>query len=222
MSTTRWHKQLLLTATATALLVLSGCAERAAGPPVTQQRAVNAFHSVDLRGTADVTVAIGAGPSLAITADAETLKNTTASVRNGVLVIDNEPNWHWLGTSGKVTVQISTPTLNSLSINGAGNVVVSGASGSGLALALQGAGNIKASGQTSALNARINGAGNMDLSRLVAGDATVAVNGTGSLKVHATVSLEATVNGVGSITYAGAPQRVDSHVNGVGSIAPAR
>jgi Putative auto-transporter adhesin, head GIN domain len=220
--TTHWHRRLARTALAASLFALGACSDRAAGPAITEVRGVDAFHSIDLRGAADLEIAAGAATSLAITADAATLKNTTTTVRNGLLVIDIRTDWLGLRSSGKVTVRLATPILNSLSVHGAGNVRVNGISGTGLALALQGAGNVEAAGATDALNARINGAGNMDLSRLIAGDATVAVNGAGKLQVHATGSLEAQVNGVGSISYAGPPQRLDTRINGVGSITPAR
>jgi hypothetical protein len=106
-------------------------------------------------------------------------------------------------------------------MNGAGNIGITGIHGQAVSIALQGAGNLVASGQTATLNARLNGAGNIDLSRLISGDATVAVNGAGNLTAHVTGSLQAEVNGVGSITYAGKPRQVESNINGVGRIVAA-
>jgi hypothetical protein len=85
---------------------------------------------------------------------------------------------------------------------------------------LSGAGEVTATGAVQSLNARINGAGNMDLSKLSAVDATVYVNGAGELTVNVTGSLEAELNGVGNIRYAGNPQKVEPQINGVGHIGP--
>jgi Putative auto-transporter adhesin, head GIN domain len=219
-SITRWPENCARAALLVALTALAACSGEH-GQTLTEQRGVDAFHSVDLRGAADVSVTVGPATSVSLTAGAETLKGIETRVQNGVLIIDNEPGWRWFSRTGKLEVRIETPLLNALAVNGAGNVTITGVRGTALALALQGAGNLTAAGQTAALNARINGAGNMDLSQLVAGDASIAVNGAGSLAANVTGSLQATVNGVGSITYSGNPQKVEPQINGVGSIAPA-
>lgn len=220
-SITRWPDNLARAALLLAMAALAGCGGEHGGASRTEQRGVDVFHSIDLRGAADVTVEIGAASSVSLTAGAETLKGIVTQVQNGVLIIDSKPGWRWFGATGKLEVHITAPLLNALAVNGAGNVTITGVHGEALALALQGAGNLKAAGQTAALNARINGAGSMDLTQLAAGDATIVVNGAGSLAAHVTGSLQATVNGVGTITYTGSPQKVESAINGVGSIAPA-
>jgi hypothetical protein len=203
------------------LLALSACSGGNTGPPVTEQRGVDAFHSIDLRGAGDAEITVGPAGSVTLVADAATLKSTSTEVRNGMLVIESRASWPWFGKSSRVEMRITLPTLNALAMNGAGNIGISGVHGQAVSIALQGAGNLVASGQTAALNARLNGAGNMDLSRLVAGDATIAVNGAGNLTTHVTGSLQAEVNGVGSISYAGKPRQVESNINGVGRIVAA-
>jgi Putative auto-transporter adhesin, head GIN domain len=66
----------------------------------------------------------------------------------------------------------------------------------------------------------MNGAGKMDLSQLEAVSALVTANGAGSIDVNSTGSLDATVNGVGTINYYGKPAKVTTAINGVGSISP--
>ncbi len=221
-SITRWPEDLTRMALLAALAALAACSGASGGASVTELRGVDAFHSIDLRGAADVSVEIGPATSVALTAGRETLQGINTQVQNGVLIIDSKPGWRWFGDTGKLNVHITTPQLNALAVNGAGNVTITGVQGTALALALQGAGNLTAAGQTAALNARINGAGNMDLTHLVAVDASIVVNGAGSLTADVTGSLQATVNGVGSITYTGNPQKVESAIHGVGSIAPAK
>jgi hypothetical protein len=218
MSITHWRS---LAAT-WLLLIAAGCGNPPSGPITSEVRGADAFHSIDLRGAADLSVLVGAVGSVAVIGDAATLERTVTRVQHGVLIVENESAWTFLGGRGKVEIRVTMPSLNTLSLNGAGNVSINGISGDGLSLVLQGAGNLEASGKTAALNARMNGAGNMDLSHLVAGDATVAVNGAGNLSAHVTGSLQASVNGVGSITYAGNPGKVSTEINGVGSIKPAQ
>lgn len=220
--TTRWREgSVTRILVAAAMLAMAACSHEAGGPPRTEQRGVDLFHSIDLRGAIDATVQAGARPSVTLVASPETLKAIRTRVENGMLVVDMEPGNHWLHDAEKIEIHITLQTLNALAMNGAGKVSITGIDSSALALALQGAGSISASGKSATLNARVNGAGSMDVSALVAGDASVVVNGAGELKANVTGSLEATVNGVGSITYAGKPQRVESQIHGVGRIVAA-
>jgi Putative auto-transporter adhesin, head GIN domain len=201
------------------LLVMTGCGA-AAGPTITQQRGVEAFHSVDLRVAATVDILVGPPASLSLTADAKTLEELDAHVQAGMLIIDQQRHRSWFGRSGQLQIRLTAPSLKSVTLNGAGELTVNGLNGGPLALVLQGAGNIEASGVVDILTARVNGAGNMDLSHLESREATVSVNGAGNLEVNATQNLDATVNGVGSISYAGKPQNLTTSIHGVGSITP--
>jgi hypothetical protein len=220
-STTHWRNGLPHATACTALLLLAACSRAPAGAGISERRGVDAFHSIDLHGAAEVDVEVGPASSVELVADADILKSITTGVRNGMLVIESRPGWHWLGDSGGVRMHITLPVLNALAMNGAGNVTIHGIHGQAVSIALQGAGNLVATGKTAAMNARLNGAGNMDLSQLTAGDATLAVNGAGNLVANVTGSLQAEVNGVGSIIYAGKPRQVESNVNGVGRIVSA-
>lgn len=217
MSITRLPDIRLLLA-AVSLLLLAACS-RDAGPPVTEPRGVDAFHSIDLRTAARMDVEVGPAARVTLTAPAGLLAKVTTRVENEVLVIDAQNGLASLG-GRDLQVRITLPELKSLAVNGAGDVVLRGVRGEGLSLVVQGAGKVVADGEVQALNARLNGAGELALARVRAVDATVLVNGAGSLTTTVTGSLQAEVNGVGSITYAGNPQQVDSRINGVGRITP--
>jgi hypothetical protein len=206
---------------AASLLVLAGCSRGTAGERIAEPRGVDAFHSIDLRGSGEADVQVGPAGSVTLVAAPEILKTITTQVHNGMLVIENRPGWKMFTNPGRVEMHITLPALNALAMNGAGDVQINGLHGEAVSLALQGAGNLTAAGQTNGLNARLNGAGNMDLSRLVAGDASIAVNGAGNLDANVTGSLQAEVNGVGSITYSGKPRNVESSIKGVGRIVAA-
>jgi hypothetical protein len=206
----------------TCLLLLGACSGEASGPVITQQRGVDTFHSIDLRGAARISVLVGPATSVAVTGSTGALKNFDTRVQNGMLILESHRKLGWLsGDDARFELRITTPTLHAFAINGAGDVSINGVSGEALAIAVQGAGRLEASGEIKALNARINGAGDIDLSHLLASDASLVVNGTGKLSAHVTGSLDAKVNGVGTITYSGNPQKVDSAINGVGSISAA-
>ncbi len=138
----------------------------------------------------------------------------------GALVLEEKSRWYWGAPTGEIRLHVTVPALRALSVYGAGDVSISGVAGGDLAISLRGAGNLAAIGTVETLQAEISGAGNMELSRLIAVNATVAVNGAGNLQVHATGKLDATLNGVASISYGGKPTQVQTDINGVGSISP--
>lgn len=201
------------------LALLAACSGGGGGPVRTEQRDLGNFHAVEMRGAADLVVDVGPAASLRITADATTLGELKNRVVEGKLIIEHERHWAWLGGS-TLKLHLTTPSLDALVMNGAGDVTINGVAGGQLELLLDGAGKMQATGATDRLAAHLNGAGDMDLSRLAAGNADVSVNGAGNLEVRASGALAATVNGVGSISYAGNPHPVATQINGVGSIKP--
>lgn len=216
-SITRWHK-VALAAGMVANLALAGCSEADSGPVSAEDRPVGTFQSIELRGAAQMDVLVGPAPSLSITASPNSRAVFTSEVRGDTLMLEAHNRfWQRLG---KVEVRVTLPQLRSLSVNGAGDVSVTGAGGEALNLSLNGAASLEANGKVGTLTANMNGAGSMDLSRLEAESATVSLNGAGSLEVNATGALDATVNGVGSINYYGKPAKVTTAINGVGSISP--
>jgi Putative auto-transporter adhesin, head GIN domain len=217
--TTHWLEATRLAGCA-AFVLLTGCSVPL-GATVTQQRGVEAFDSVDLRVAGKVDILVGPAASLSVTSDTKTLEGLDVHVQSGMLIIDEHRQRSWFGRSAQLQVRLTAPALKAIALNGAGELTVNGLNGGPLVLVVQGAGNIEASGSIDVLTARINGAGNMDLSRVAAREATVTLNGAGHLEVNAKEKLDATVNGVGSIEYAGKPPQLTTSINGVGSIAPA-
>jgi hypothetical protein len=200
------------------LLLLGACGPRASGPPVSQARGVDAFHSIELRGAADVEVTVGDRNALVVEASPGVLEHVDTRVINGKLVVESHGGSGWFSTRGPVHVRATLPKLNSFQLNGAGRVSIAGLNGGATSIVMSGAGQIEAQGRLDTLTAHSNGAGEIDLSRVAATDAEVAVNGAGSLEVTATGRLDATVNGVGSIVYGGPPAVLNTSINGVGSI----
>jgi hypothetical protein len=219
-NTNHWSRRALRGAALLLLSVLAACQRYEEGSQVTQNRGVDAFHSVELRGAATLDVLVGAQQSLVVEGGSRGLERLRTEVRNGRLVIESRGNWLWNQGTTRLRVRITVPQLRALELNGAGNITINGLDGGALALVLSGAGALEGGGRVETLTARVNGAGSIDLSRLEATDAEVAVNGTGSIDVNVTGRLDATVNGVGNIEYLGKPAQLNSSINGVGSIGP--
>jgi len=219
MSTTRWLEAGTTRAAAplaavTLAAMLGGCTREASGPARTEQRGVDAFHSVDLRGAGDASVEVGGTTSLSLTADDATLRDVKTSVLNGTLIIENHSSWH--GSS--LQMHLTIPELRSFAVNGAGTVKIHGVHSNGLMLVVDGAGKVVADGTTTALNARINGAGDMDLAQLGAGDTALNIKGAGHIRAQVAGSLDAKIVGAGKIEYSGSPTSLTTQVAGAGTI----
>lgn len=85
-------------------------------------------------------------------------------------------------------------------------------------LSISGSGEITASGQTDSLEVEIPGSGNASLDELSASNVTAAIDGSGAVSLVATGTLDASISGSGSITYAGNPRDVSKNVSGSGAI----
>lgn len=213
------HRPARLASIAAALglvVMVAGCARDAGGPAITQDRVVQPFDSIELRGAAAVDVLVGEQQSLVVEGSPRTLETLDTAVRGQRLVIEHRGTWFWRGD--ELRVRVTVPELRAVELDGAGSITVIGLSGGETSLVLSGAGRMEAVGEVDSVHARVNGAGSIDLSRLAATDGDVSVNGAGSIEVSATGTLSASVNGVGSVRYAGTPARLDTSINGVGSI----
>jgi len=200
-------------------LVLTACGSssttRGSGNVVSVPRAVSPFSHLDFTGAAEVSVRVGGKTAVTIRGDDNIVPLITTDVRDGTLVISSR---HGYSSKNTLRVEIVTPTLGSAVLSGAGSVTADGIHSQRFTADLRGAGRIELGGTTRSVGVSVNGVGSAELGSLVARDAIVDVNGTGSVHVYATGTLDATVNGVGSIRYSGKPATVHTSINGLGSV----
>ncbi|WP_129641616.1 head GIN domain-containing protein [Peristeroidobacter agariperforans] len=206
-------------------LLLSGCGgghdgggDR--GPVVSERRDVGSFDSISLEGAAKLEIRIGEPLSVQVSGNERTIGRTETRVSGGTLHIKNKVrDWGMLRNNTRLTVKITLPELQSLEVEGGNDVSVAGLHGGDTAIKAAGATNIIADGQLDELTVRLAGAGHADLSKLAVADAKVTVDGVGSVIVNPQESLDATMNGVGAIFYTGSPRKVNTRMNGLGTIA---
>jgi hypothetical protein len=117
-----------------------------------------------------------------------------------------------------MSVEVTVPTLNALTLAGGGTIVVDGIKGESLKVALSGGGNLTGSGTVTSLGVTLDGSGNVWFTRVAANDVHAVLSGSGNIFVTATKSLDASVPGSGTISYAGNPQAVTKSVTGSGAI----
>jgi len=104
-----------------------------------------------------------------------------------------------------------------LDLSGAGSVKLDIVTNS-VMIQMSGAGVIELAGQTNSQEAYISGAGGLMAEDLRSKDCDVNLSGVGGAQVYVTEKLEASITGIGGITYSGNPQMIEKQVTGLGKI----
>ncbi len=202
---------------AVALIVLPLAAPGRAAGDVSETRNVAGFDRIRVEGAFTTVVRVGGnGTRVVVTGSQDTVGRVTTEVNGGTLLVGMRSGGNFFSQSPKL--EISLPRLRSFANAGTGSANITGLSGGRIEIRNDGAASIVASGRASREDISLAGTGKIDATAVDAHDVTVDNDGVGSVSVRASGSLTMNVNGVGSIRYAGNPSKVQSQVNGVGSI----
>jgi Putative auto-transporter adhesin, head GIN domain len=215
----------LLSAVLLVAFALAGCRDHHVdrGPMQSETRPVAEFDSISLRGSAQLRVKIGPERSVEVEGNEKALKRLSTEVNGNTLYIDTSTrDWNFSGGSSRLVINVVTPHVGELRIEGGNDVRLVGLDGGRSNIDIEGAAHLKAEGRLDELTVHMAGAGHADLKGLLANTAKVTVDGVGSVFVNATESLDATMNGVGAILYSGTPRDVNTSMNGVGTISKDR
>ena len=188
------------------------------GVAATQARSLPPFTGVDLAGDNNIIVHVGARQSVIIHADSNLLRRVTTRVRSGRLVVGTTAGN--LNPKTPMFVTVSVPSLDALTLQGAGNITATGIDSRSFTAAVPGSGNIHATGTTTRLDVTISGEGTALLRQLIARDVNAALGGDGTIRLTATHRLNASVSGSGTILYGGYPPYVTTKVSENGTISP--
>jgi hypothetical protein len=203
-----------------ALFTFSACRHfgkgvQGSGVRKTEKRDLSAFKSIETTGAYEVQVTCQQAASFEIEGDDNLLPLIKTEVRNGVLHIYNESSYT---TTRAIVVRITVPDLDTISSTGAADIHIANVKNDQLSISSTGAGKIEAAGETKFVHISSTGAGKIDTGRLHAERAKVTVTGAAKVDVYASQQLDATVSGVGQVTYAGNPGVVNKSVSGIGSV----
>ena len=186
------------------------------GVAATETRDLPPFSSVELAGSNTVTISVGEEQSVVVRADSNLVDRVTTTVQDGSLVIGNIPGSYT--TKSPMSVTISVPSLEALTLTGSGVVTVTEIEASSLTVRLPGSGVLRAGGTATELDVSVGGSGDAQLEHLIAGDVRAVLSGSGRIVLTATKSLHASVSGSGAIMYGGNPQEVTTSITGSGAI----
>ena len=207
-----------------------------------QTRKVDPFTEISVRIGANVHLVQGATQSVDIVAKPSTLEQLITEVKEGKLII-RFPTKTLLWKTfqpGDITINITVPTINALSVigsgeliaedeikskmmdlevNGSGNIKLSELSSERVKTTISGSGNIIVAGKTTAqdLSIVISGSGNFRGMDYSADDVSIKISGSGNADIEARNNLYIRLMGSGTVTYKGKP-KLDQSITGSGVV----
>jgi len=202
------------------IALVTGCHYRihdevvGSGARQTQKRDVPSFSSISTEGAFDIEVVCQKAQSMEVEGDDNILPLISTEVSNNVLHIKNLRSY---STRDSITVKITIPNLDGLSVSGAGKIEISGLKNDKFEVDANGAPTIKISGETKVVDIDTKGAGKIDAHKLRASKAIVDTKGVSRVEVNATEELTVTVSGPSHVIYEGDPV-VKKTVHGPGSV----
>jgi Putative auto-transporter adhesin, head GIN domain len=204
-----------------ALLAVAGCSQMigstaGSGTPATVRRELAGFDAVRMSCHCRLKLtAQAATQTVTVTADDNVVPLITTEVRDGTLYI--EASQFYIEKT-PVLLEIGVATLTRLHFSGAGEIDLADLKSDSLDITVSGAGRVTATGEAKRLDLSLSGAASIEAPGLKAASVRAHVSGVGNIDTWASDSLDASVSGVGKISYGGTPQHVSTHFSGVGSI----
>ena len=203
---------LSLAAAATLLALQAQAAE--------ETRSVAPFSTISNSGPVNLHIEVGKAQSVRVSGGDDVVSDLqTEVVGNELRLHMRHDTTSFNRNHDSLNVTITVPQLTAFTMGGAGETTITHMSGDSLEVRFGGAGSFKADGTVTNLVMHIGGVGSIDTRELHAETATVNVGGVGSVKVWASQRLDASLGGVGSLTYYGDPKTVNTHGGGLGSIS---
>jgi putative autotransporter adhesin-like protein len=201
-------------------LVAAGCHHgfrsevRGSGKRERQKREIGAFTSISAEGAFFIDVVCQKDPSLQIEGDDNVLPLVTTEVSGNVLRIRNSKSY---SVNEPITLKLSVPNLEALSVNGAGKFQVTNVNNEKFEIDSNGAAMITVSGTTKVIDIDTNGAAKIDTHNLRASRGIVDSKGVSKVDLGVSDQLDVTVSGPSIVTYKGDPT-VNKTIHGPGKV----
>ncbi len=188
-------------------------------------RNVEKFTKISFRFPGKLYLKQGSPQKVELEGDKDVLEEVETDVEGSSLVIGKEGKWFkWDNDNDKITVYITMPNIEGVSISGSGSVIgQTTIKTSDLDLNVSGSGsltlNVDASGH---VEADVSGSGDIDLKGNCESFDS-GVSGSGKVKLEATVKNKATfgVSGSGRIEASGSVDNVSTNISGSGKVLAA-
>ena len=210
-------KNVIFTSLAACLVLVSGCrwlGIQGNGKIRTDQRPIDAFANIDVRGAFEIEWQNGA-PSLQITTDENLFPYIDSGVSGDTLRLRTREQ---IRPSHSIKVVMSSPTRTGAKISGAVKMAVKQLNGPRFAMESSGASRVSLDGNVDQLLADMTGASKLEATGLQTKTAEISTTGAGDADVAVTETLKVAITGAGKVTYTGNPPTIEKHITGAGSI----
>ncbi len=201
------------------LISVSSCSKdrlKGEGATVSETRITTSFTEVDMNGSAEVRVYWDSVSHVVITGYQNLIPAYTSAVSGKRLILEFDPRYRV--TRSNIRVDVYTPDLHKLSLNGSGNVRVHGDFHGDFSAEINGSGNFFIErGEFPKAYYSVNGSGNIFAKDAVADTATARISGSGNIELTVKDYLSARISGSGDIDYWGNPM-TDINVSGSGNV----
>ncbi|WP_136056798.1 DUF2807 domain-containing protein [Microbacterium sp. K24] len=196
----------LLLASALAIVVasaLTGCASIDPGPTVTQARVITDVSAVELDTSGDLTVTLGATPSLTVIAGERIIDRLTADIDGGVLRLGMDGDG--MLRSGEIRYELTVSSLESMTVLGSGDAVADFSGATAPTITVRGSGDVEATGLRAAEAVlTIDGSGAIAVRDAAVADLRVRIDGSGGVAIDGTADAQhVEIHGDGGYEAAG-------------------
>lgn len=207
---------------------------------ITKQINIKNFTELQLEGSSTFIIIQSNKNRLEVEIDNEDVLNyiEIKNVKNSLIINTTNKNKDVTNICSKARFKIYVTNLKSISLEGAGKILAEQKiKTKKLSVLLKGSGNIninvdcnsfegimkgssylRVKGKTKDCEITVNGVGTINSEKLISENTSITVKGVGHAEVNATKTLNATINGVGSIKYSGNPKNKNFNKNGLGTI----
>ena len=226
-------------AIAGSMLALTACVPFVTpGDRRTEDREIDDATEVVLRVGGDLTIRLGDEPALTVTGGENVLERLSTEVDDDRLVIgvnrgplivgerdlDIEVTVTSLESviiegSGDVAAEFGSADEVSLDIRGSGEIETDALDAQTVRTAISGSGSIDVEGRADELEVNLSGSGDVDASGLETATTRIVLSGSGNVSVDVRDSLDVTLSGSGTVRYSGRPE-IRSSISGSGEIQP--
>lgn len=189
------------------------------GNIVSETRIVGDFAKIEANGSTDVTVVKDDEYFVIVKGYDNLVPVYNTKVKGDRLILEFRKGY-WNVRNDNVTVEVHTPYVDKLSLNGSGSIYMGPGYGHDrLDAHINGSGDIEVAGNTFAyMDVNINGSGSFNSETTDVDNVYVRISGSGDASVLVHDYLKVRISGSGDVYYRGNPGTIDTDISGSGKV----
>ena len=180
-------------------LIVVGCIG-GQGPVTSETRETRPFTRVEVGAGVRLELSIGQAGSIEVAAQANILPVIGTEVSGETLRIEAREDYT---TTEPVTVTVTVPVLDAISLSGGAAAVISGLESDAIELSVKGGARATVVGTTGTVTLTADGGSTVDLGALTAGEVSVTLAGGSAATVSASGAVHGVANGGSQLTVRG-------------------